>query len=235
MGFYAQLGYDTRMTELNDEKRVASARVLIIGAGLLGCITAEALVACGVRHFVLFDPASVNFRDMDGVRFGPDDVGAKYAAEVTASRLEAAGVSCTYQIAGAQRVGGWNFEAVLCCNASFNDRMAANTRVRQYGLALIDGVASGKRGRVQTVLQNGPCLGCLVTGRSSADPDMADISVIEDVAATMADEAMKVINGRLYECTAGVIHIEDGDRMVLNTGISPSCPFHREGKWQNSP
>ena len=223
------------MDGTKDGKRIASARVLIIGAGLLGSVTAEALIARGVRHFVIFDPSSVGFRDVDGEHFVQSDVGSRYAAEVTAARLVPMGASCTYQVAGAQKIDGWNFEAVLCCNASYGDRMTANMRVRQYHLALVDGIVSGRRARVQTVLSTGPCLGCLVTSRSSVDPGIADPVTLKETAEFMAEEAVKIIAGRMYDCVSGVIHMEDGNRVVLNTGISPSCPFHRDGKWQNTP
>lgn len=218
------------MTGRNDSRRISSAKVLMIGAGLLGCVTAEALVARGIRHFVIFDPSSVNFRDVDGGRFREEDVGSRYAAEITAARLVGLGASCTYQIANVRRIDGWNYEAVLCCNASYGDRMAANLRVRQYDLALVDGIVSGKRGRIQSVIPNGPCLGCLVTARSAVDPGPSQPSAVSAVAEIMADEAIKMVTGRMYECTAGVIHVENGRKVILNTGISPACPFHRDGK-----
>ena len=218
------------MSGKTDEKRIASAKVLIIGAGLLGLEAAKALMARGIRHFVIFDPSSVNYRDVDGDTFNPDDVGTRYAAEVTASRLIAAGASCIYQVADARKIDGWNYDAVLCCNANYGDRMLANMRVRQYQLALVDGVVSGKRGRIQSVTSSGPCLGCLVTSRSAADPGLALPSAVSAVAEIMADEAIKMTVGRVFDCTAGVIHVEDGRKVVLSTGISPACPYHRDGK-----
>ena len=208
-------------------RRVSAARVLIVGAGDLGTGVAEELLSRGFRHFVIADtamvPRDVTFRDV-------------CLADILVAELAGEGASASSFTEDLRRMGGWNYEVILCCDARFDDRMLANNRARQYSVCLVDGAVSGNRGRIQAVLFDGPCLQCLLTLRSARNPEPPSGMMVEAVASAMADEAEKIVKGHMYECTAGVMYIEGPsmERVVLNAGVSPACPYHKINNWQKS-
>ena len=209
--------------------------VLVLGAGPLGCQITEGLLKLGVRHIVVVDASSVSPFDVDGCYFSQSDVGVRGCAEVLANRY--LGNSDLHILAlktEIRRLEGWRYDLVLSCSRTVEDRLRINGRIRGYHVPLIDGVASGSRGRVQVVLPYGPCLGCVLSARSTSPLEPADPEVVSAVAERMLFEAMRIIGGEQDECTEGIVYINgpDLEQTTLALGVSATCPLHGDEKWR---
>src|SRR5262245_38343793 len=63
-----------------DQKRVAAARVLVVGAGALGCEAMKSLALMGVGHVLVYDMDSIEASNLSrSVLFRDADVGGRKA------------------------------------------------------------------------------------------------------------------------------------------------------------
>ena len=199
-----------------EERRITTARVLLIGAGPLCSAVTKHLLNNGLRRFVIADQTPG-------------------AADALAWELMGKGVSCSSYSGSLRSMDGWNFEVIVCCNADLDTRLFANLRAKQYTVCLVDGIVSGKRGRAQVVTSSGPCLQCVLSSRSAGVLEEPDPGTIEVLGGIMADMAVLIAKGRPLDCIPGVIYIEGPNSpiIVLDAGISPACPYHKINDWHN--
>lgn len=203
------------MNQVGD-RRITTARILLVGAGPLCSTVAGTLLGLGFRRFVIADQAPGS-------------------ADAVAWALMGKGASCSSYTGNLRGMDGWNFEIIMCCNADLSTRLFANLRAKQYTVCLIDGVVSGMRGRIQTVVADGPCLQCVLSSRSAGGMEEPDPRTMGSVAEVMADEAVKIVMGRMYDCIPGVMYIEGPKNSIsiLSAGVSPACPYHKINDWHN--
>lgn len=228
--------------------RLLNARVLIIGAGGLGCPAAQALAAAGVGHLTWVDGDTVDGSNLGRqTLFGPGDVGrSKVEAgrealrrlnphcEITALAHHADEASLPALLSGA--------DVVLDCTDRFATRQLINRLCRQAQRPLVIGSVirwSGQLLTVNPLTPEGGCYACLF------DPAMAESSeqpvdaacgaygVFPTASATMgilqAHQALKLLLG--LEAQPGELLLWDAkslrwDRIRVARRVD--CPVCRE-------
>lgn len=123
--------------------RLRESRVLMVGAGGLGCPAAQALACAGLGHLLWFDPDRVALTNLPRqVLFGPQDVG-RAKVLVGAARLAELAPGCRVE-AEQRPVDADNVDAlvanadlVMDCTDQFATRQLINASCVRQGVPLV--------------------------------------------------------------------------------------------------
>jgi len=236
-----------------DLDALASARVLMVGAGAIGNETGKNLALSGFREVVVADMDTVATSNLARcLFFSQEDVSSgRFKADIVAegmNRLDpdmrACAVNGRIQDLGGGFVG--NFDLVLGCLDNVLARLHLNAECCRHGLPYVDAAMDGFRGKVQVVLPpETPCLECgmnrshgrIVEQRFSctgADVSLflpkvgAEITTTSAVAAIQVREAVKICSALAGKCLHNVAYYDglNNSLDILEMGISPECPNH---------
>jgi molybdopterin/thiamine biosynthesis adenylyltransferase len=217
------------------QQRLATARVLIVGAGGLGAPAALYLAAAGVGVLGMADPDTVALSNLQRqVLYGTEDVG-RAKVDVAAERL--GGLNPHVQIEAhrvlvdaenaASVVGG--YDLVLDGTDDFATRFAVNEACVHAGRPLVSGAIGRWTGQVGAFAGR-PCYRCLVPEVPPEAETCAAVGVVGALAgvigAMMALEAIKLIAGA-GEPLVGRLMIYDAlaaDTRTVRIGADPECP-----------
>lgn len=185
------------------ERRIRGSRVLVILSGRLGLEVLHGLLDDGLMHIVA---AGSDIPETDG--------------RVTVLRKEP------------NAMDSWNYDLIICCLGDAGKRLYVNSRAKEYRIPLIDGTVDGGRGRIQTVLPEGPCLECGLdrSRRTSLKAAVSepDSGAVAETARIIREEALKILAGEADRCLKGIVYYdsEEGTSSVLPMGKDPKCPHH---------
>ena len=187
------------------QERLAAARVVVVGAGGLGCALLPVLAASGIGVLVVVDDDRIEESNLHRqTLFGPGDVG-EGKAEVAAVRLGALGAtavavperltadSAAHVIAGAT--------LVVDATDDVDARYALDDAAAAAGVPLVWGSAVGTSGQVGAVVPGSPRWRDLFPVRPAADQvavcAVAGVlpSLCTTVGGLMATEVLKVVSG----------------------------------------
>ena len=222
------------------QQRFASARVLVVGVGGLGCPAAQFLAAAGVGHLTLCDPDRVDLTNLQRqTLFATADIGTP-KAEAAAARLRAinpdvevdARVTRLEGAALAQAVAA--ADVVLDCSDNFATRHAVNRACVQAGRPLVSGAAIRFDGQVAVFdarVPGTPCYHCLFgEGEAIEETRCATMGVFAPlvgiIGATQAAEALKLLVP-VGQSLAGRLLLLDALAMEwreVRVPRDPSCP-----------
>ncbi|OPX65503.1 MAG: putative adenylyltransferase [Methanomassiliicoccales archaeon PtaB.Bin215] len=245
----------TRLIPWVDMERVASAKVLVVGAGALGNEAVKDLVLFGFRHLDVMDMDSVvrsNLSRCVLFREG-DQSSGKGKASLVAERageldpeVQVKAIEGQVQSLGPEEMKG--YDIILGCLDNVAARLHLNANSYHARVPYVDGGTDGFRGRVQTVVPPlTPCLQCGMnrshfkvmerrfscTGQDTVfyQPKMAaEITTTSIIAAVQVREAIKILSRR--PAIAHVLHYDGlaGTSDILALDIDPECPNHVPGK-----
>lgn len=156
-----------------DQKRVASARVIVVGAGALGNEVLKLMALIGIGQITLIDFDRISPSNLSRmVLFRQEDVG-KSKAQMAAQRLKEINPAVKVEaVEGDLRfcLGLGDLrraDAVLGCLDSVNARWALNRKCMQAGVGWIDGAISDFHGMVARYSPHeGACYECTFTPRT---------------------------------------------------------------------
>ncbi len=195
--------------ETEGQRRIASARVAVIGAGGLGAPVVLALAAAGVGELVVFDDDVIELSNLQRqVIHRTQDVGApkadsavRVAAELSETRVRAEHVRLTTRDA-AERLAG--VDLVIDGTDSFESREIVAQACERLGLPLVWGTVQEFAGQV-TVFWSAPPEGVPAVRLhdlyppGSEAPACSAVGVFGplclQVGALMASEALKLVTG----------------------------------------
>lgn len=186
---------------------LASATVLIVGVGGLGCPAALYLATSGVGNLVLCDFDTVDASNLPRqILFSPADVGRAKADVAKARLLElnpAARIEAVARRAEqgdlAALAGG--VDVVLDCSDNFGTRFAVNEACVAARIPLVSGAAVRLEGQLVVFANRGggPCYRCLYSDEDEWLGDCQGNGVLAPVPGVigtlMANEALNVLLG----------------------------------------
>jgi molybdopterin/thiamine biosynthesis adenylyltransferase len=197
------------------QQRLKAARVLLVGAGGLGCVAAPLLAAAGVGVVGLVDPDVVSLSNLQRqTLYRTQDVGRlkvdcarERLGEINACvRVEAHAIALTPQIADEIVTG---YDLVLDGTDDFATRFAVNAAAYRAGIVLVSGAIERWTGQVGVFAagltrdrppgQRQACYRCLTPDIPPDAETCARVGVVGALAgvigAMMALEAVKLIAG----------------------------------------
>jgi molybdopterin/thiamine biosynthesis adenylyltransferase len=234
-----------RIEWLNMEK-IHDAKCLVVGAGALGNEVIKCMLLAGFGDVTIVDMDSVVISNLSRCVFFREGDGGKNKAEVVSKRAADLylGSRITPIASRIQDLGDWDFDMVFGCLDNISARLHVNSHARYHRIPYIDGATDGFRGKVQVVLETGPCLECGMnsshmkimderfscTGEGSifVPKFPAEITTTSIIAATQVREAMKILSGRRESCIRNVMYYDglSGAVMDLEIPEDSSCPNH---------
>lgn len=238
-----------RRIEWVDMEGIASAKVLVAGAGALGNEVVKNLVLAGFRRITVIDMDDIVTSNLSRCVFFRDaDVKHGMKSEILAERASLLDGEARIEavVGRIQDLEDWDYDIALGCLDNILARMHLNASVCGRGIPYVDGATDGMRGRTQVVTDGGPCLQCAsnrshsralekrftCTGSSSVfvPHDASDITTTSVIAAMQVREAMKIASGRRDLCISGVTYYDGtlGEMATLELDADPGCPNHEE-------
>ncbi len=198
------------------QQRIAAGKVLLIGAGGIGCAAAPYLASAGVGRLTIVDFDTVDETNLGRqVLYTADDIG-KLKAEVAATRLQVEAMTERLQgeaLAAAVAAA----DVVLDGCDNFATRFEVNRACVQASTRLISGSAIRLEGQLAVFgpdYSESPCYECLYAEADESVGNCAGNGVLAPVPAVigtlMAVETLKFLAGiaapapllRLYDAAA---------------------------------
>lgn len=229
------------LDEMGDtgQRRLAAARVLVVGAGGLAAPVVSYLAAAGVGHLTVVDDDAVELSNLQRqVLFTTNDVG-KGKAEATRAVVAQANPDVDVD-AVVERFGSGNalelaadHDLVVDATDNFDTRYLLNDTCVLLGLPLVWASVERFSGRAAVwSAGEGPCYRCVFPDQppAGAVPSCAEAGVLGAVPGVMgaiqAAEAVKLILG-VGEPLIGRILVHDAMAQSWDTlpvAADPACP-----------
>jgi len=225
--------------DIDGQQKLKSARVLIIGAGSLGCPVALYLGSAGVGHLTLVDDDVIELANLQRqIGFELAQLGES-KAEMLADRVRR--INPLISIATVnQRLVDDDFNRlvkeaslVMDCTDNFDTRFALNRACVAAKVPLISGAAIRGEGQVSVYDQRvagSPCYHCLYSEQGNEDLNCSEAGVIAPlvgmIGSVQAMEAIKLISG-IGSPLIGRLLILDAWQMhwrEMKLAKDPACP-----------
>lgn len=221
------------------QERLRESRVLIAGAGGLGCPIATYLAAAGSGFIRIVDSDVVERSNLNRqFLYGEEDIGRnKVDAACTAltainPHTEVEGI-CAAIDAGTARGFAEDMDIIMDASDNFAMRYLLNRAALDCGIPFIHGAVDGFYGQVSTIIPGeSACLRCICP----APPPAEKVSVIGVtcgvVGSVQTGEAVKYLTGRGGSLLTNRILLWDGlrcDATVIAVMRDKHCPDCGDG------
>lgn len=194
--------------DIAGQEALKSARVVVVGAGGLGCPVALYLGAAGVGHLTLIDDDVIELANLQRqIAFETAQIGES-KAETLAARVRSINPAVSISVVNrrldqagfAHAVA--NASLALDCSDNFSTRFALNRACVAAGVPLISGAAIRGEGQLSVFdsrQPESPCYHCLYPEQGNEDLTCSEAGVIAPlvgmIGSAQAMEAIKVISG----------------------------------------
>lgn len=219
-GYYAR---QVRLPEIGlaGQRRLAAARVAVVGLGALGCPAATYLVRAGVGELRVLDGDRVDETNLHRQPlYTPEDLG-RFKADVGARALRAADpnvrvVAHPHYLDG-DSTGFGDADLVLDCTDRFSSRFAVHDLAQARRLPLVSAAVAAFTGQLQVYRFDrgpGPCLRCLYPHppADGCTGSCADDGILGAAAGVMGSlQALTALRVLLGEQT-----VEQGSTLTLD-------------------
>jgi adenylyltransferase/sulfurtransferase len=225
--------------DIDGQAQLKSARVLVVGAGGLGCPVALYLGAAGVGHLTIVDDDLIELANLQRqIAFDQSNLGSG-KAEALAARVrnlnpDVSVLPVESRLVDeelAQRVAAAS--VVIDCSDNFATRFALNRASVAAGVPLVSGAAIRGEGQLSVYDPrdaSSPCYHCLYPEQGNEELTCSQAGVIGPlvgmIGATQAMEAIKVIAG-VGKPLVGRLLLLDAWRMEwreMKLARDPGCP-----------
>lgn len=194
--------------DIAGQEALKSARVMVVGAGGLGCPVALYLGAAGVGQLTLVDDDVIELANLQRqIAFETDQIGES-KAETLAVRVRRINPAVSVSVVN-RRLELDDFvhevadaSLVLDCSDNFSTRFALNRACVAAGVPLISGAAIRGEGQLSVYdsrQPESPCYHCLYPEQGNEDLTCSEAGVIAPlvgmIGSAQAMEAIKVISG----------------------------------------
>lgn len=223
---------------IEGQERIASASVLVVGAGGLGCPAALYLGASGVGRLVIADGDVVELTNLQRqIGHAHHNIGDNKAASLTRSvrainpEIEVAAIEARLH-GEALNEAVKQVDIVVDASDNFATRHAINRACFDAGKPLVSGSALGFSGQLAVfdpAQASSPCYHCLFPEQDDAAPSCAEAGVFSPlvgvIGAAQAMEALKWL-AQAGQTLTGRLLLWDGlasGMRVLKVPRDPAC------------
>ncbi|MFM2344350.1 MAG: molybdopterin-synthase adenylyltransferase MoeB [Pseudomonadota bacterium] len=186
----------------NGQHALASANVLCIGAGGLGCLVSTFLAAAGVGHIGIIDQDIVSIENLNNqIIYAEQDIG-KYKVDILQKHLSKLNssikiTSYPYNIDSTNaKALIHNYDLIVDCSDNFITRYLVSDVCNSTHKNLVSASVQGFSGQVITFIAPQACYRCLfpqaknITNANNNDVIASSLGI---VASTQANEVIKII------------------------------------------
>ncbi|MFZ2726423.1 MAG: molybdopterin-synthase adenylyltransferase MoeB [Methylococcaceae bacterium] len=225
--------------DIEGQQALLNAKVLIVGAGGLGCPAAMYLASAGVGSLTLYDDDQVELSNLQRqIAHHTADIGT---AKVISSQSTLKNLNPEIKVTAVQaRLQGetlqnevLNADVVLDCSDNFTTRFLLNRACVEHKTPLVSGAAIRFEGQVSVFDKrqaDSPCYNCLYQDNGEEQVNCATHGVVSPivgiVGSIQAMEAIKLIIG-IGDNLMGRLLVIDGLAMEftsLRLKKNPLCP-----------
>ena len=217
------------------QRRLAGARVLLVGCGALGTVLASTLVRAGVGFMRICDRDFIEPNNLQRqILFDEDDIAANLPkAQAAAAKLARINSQVTVEPVVVD-VDPTNIERLadgvdllLDGTDNFESRYLINDLAVKTDRPWIYGAVVGATGLCMTIVPGEtPCLRCVF--EEAPPPEMSPTCdtagvigpAVNMVAAFQAVEAIKLLAGRRDQINRSLVHIDAWSGRIINTNVS---------------
>lgn len=217
---------------LQGQERLKKAKVLIIGAGGLGCPAITVLAEAGVGAIGIADGDRTALSNLNRqFLYTPKDIGEP-KAECAIRWVKSFRPDCTVKAYPApfgreeleREAPAYDF--ILSCVDSIETRALINEICTALRIPFADGAIDGMYGTVQAVLsEKDPCLSCVNPGKAAPKNDSISFGPVTMVIGALeAQLALKYLSG--VKKPRGGLYSFDGESMTLEeipAAKDPKC------------
>jgi molybdopterin-synthase adenylyltransferase len=233
------------------QERLASSRVLIIGLGALGTVTADQIVRAGVGFVRLIDRDFVELSNLQRQSLFDEEDVRNNLPKAIAAETKLRAINSSVQIeTRVEDVNPSNVEdsiadvdLVLDALDNFETRFVVNDACAKHRKPWIYTAAVGSYGLVMPILPGStPCLRCLLgnlpaPGSSPTCESAGVVAPITHIIASMqVAEALKFLTGNLdtesVRLTAYDVWSHRFQRVDIGKESMTACPVCAEGKFE---
>lgn len=227
--------------DVDGQQALHAARVLVVGAGGLGCPAALYLAAAGVGHLAIVDHDSIELSNLQRqIAHRTRDIGRPKAERVAEAAYElnphivVEGVIARADAAWlAARFAAGRIDCVLDCSDNFATRLAVNRACHAARVPLVSGAAIRMEGQVAVFDFHGhasPCYACLYGETGSDDETCVRNGILAPVVGVIGSlQALATLRllARYGDSGHGKLSVFDGLRgewRQLRIAADPACP-----------
>lgn len=188
------------------QKKLKSARVLVIGAGGLGCPVLQYLVAAGIGHIGIADHDTVDHTNLHRqVLYNSEDIGkskaerAKEKLSIQNHNVNINSYNFKIDPANCEKLIS-EYQIIVDCSDNFETRYLLNDFCFKLDKPLVSGSIFKFEGQLSVFnYKGGPTYRCLFPEPPADHPNCAEIGVIGIlpgiIGSLQANEVIKIISG----------------------------------------
>lgn len=204
---------------IEGQEKLKETKVLVVGAGGLGCPVLQYLCAAGIGKIGIADDDEIDETNLQRqILFSVDEVG-KNKAEVAAKKLSLLNPNCKLQTANCKLISAnvldivRNYDLVIDCSDNFPTRYLLNDACVILKKPLVFGSIYKFEGQVSVFnYNNGPTYRCLFPEPPTYSQNCSEIGVmgvLPGIIGTLqANEVIKIITG-IGEILSGKLLVFD--------------------------
>lgn len=218
------------------QKRLAKARVVVVGCGALGTHALSLLVRAGVGHVTVIDRDIVDITNLQRqTMFLESDIGrpkAKVAEDhltKTNSEVTVKGIVADINHTNAEKMLK-GATVVVDATDNMDTRFLINDFCVKNGIPWIYGGAVGTSGMVLAIVPGGPCLRCLFMSvpQPGELPTCDTVGIVNTLPSIVASlevtETFKIIMGKEPTRELIALDVWSADVQKIAVRRNPTCP-----------
>ncbi|MEP1447347.1 MAG: molybdopterin-synthase adenylyltransferase MoeB [Paraglaciecola sp.] len=188
--------------DLDNQEKLLNAKVLVVGAGGLGCASAQYLVASGIGEITLIDDDKVEITNLQRqVLHGESDIGTNKCVSARESLEQ---LNSETQIHIIQKRLGFDdylalidsIDIVVDCTDNLETRNTLNQVSYRLGKSLVSGAAIRMEGQLMSIVpaENSACYACLSSQFGQQNLSCTESGIMSPVVGIVgAMQALEVI------------------------------------------
>ena len=212
------------------QKKLENSKIVIVGLGAIGSLTAELLVRSGVKHLILIDRDYIESSNLQRQHmFVVSDIGEpkvkvseKYLKKIN-SKIK---VKSYFDNLDHTNIDLLDSDLVLDCTDNLQTRFLINDYCKKNKINWIFSSAIKGHGYVFNVLPKGPCFNCIFESLSSSDT-CETVGVMNTITSLISslqvNEAIKILIGKKSETDLIYVNINENNILKIKVNKKKLC------------
>jgi molybdopterin/thiamine biosynthesis adenylyltransferase/molybdopterin synthase catalytic subunit len=198
---FSEADYYSKQAKLVDQNKLKNSKVLVVGAGGLGCPVLINLASAGVGSITIIDPDTISISNIHRqTLFSPNLVGERKAVVAAAKIQELNPFIHVEAVVSRVKLEHIKHDLVIDCTDNLDTKYFLHDVSHKLNIPLVSASIYKNEGQLRTFVPGNGCLRCLssVTPEDSAIGNCNDFGVLgvttSILGSLQASEAIKLIS-----------------------------------------